>query len=154
MFLFILKNYHLYGLFSLTLPYLVLMTWRVAYLLPRKSSLLQISVWWEQRGENVTVAEESVSLYLLFYSAWAREPSEGPYTSHFPIHCTDCALSRCLCFHSWRYGPGALDKHKMWEKFISESSILLAETFLFLSVSSNSRLAISYWHSFLLCPCM
>lgn len=53
----------------------------------------------------------------------SREPSEGTYPGHFPTHCTDCALSRCLCSHSWWYGQGALDKHKMWETFISESSI-------------------------------
>ena len=38
---------------------------------------------------------------------------------------------------------GALDKPKMWEKFISESSFLLAENFLLLSVLSNSRLAVT-----------
>lgn len=101
-----LKNYHLYGcLFSLALPHLALITWKMVYLLPRKWPPLQTSVGWERWRENVVVAAKwSVSLYLLLGSAGSREPSEGTYAGHFPGCPSDYALSRCLRLDSWWYG--------------------------------------------------
>lgn len=63
------------------------------------------------------------SLSLVPFCMGSREPLEGTYTSHFPIHCTDYALSRCLCFHFWWYGRVLLINIRCGKSFISESSV-------------------------------
>lgn len=92
------------------------------------------------------------SLSLVPFCMGSREPLEGTYTSHFPIHCTDYALSRCLCFHFWWYGRVLLINIRCGKSLSLSPLSPLAETFLFLFVPSKFRLVISYCYSFLLFP--